>query len=727
MKILHVTKKYPNALGGDAVVVSNLEKQQVARGHKVTILTSNCDEIKNNKNVYKFGLKDTPAALDNITPKRLISLMMLFFKAYKVFKIERPDVIHTHSIDMAFFISFAARHYHIPIVHTFHTVTFNAPHQSVLRRKTELLLLRGTKPRKIFILNPADIQDFNKAGFSNAVYIPNGINVEDWETKNQSKKNGKFTFIAVGRLEEEKGLKYLIEAAAKLRESRNDFQVQIIGGGSLHDNLEKQINNFNLNDTVFLLGRRSPKELKILYAKANVFVLSSLWEEMPLTLLEAWAAGLPTIATKVGSIPHIAQNISILITPANSMELSSIMDKIANDSGLQKRLVKASNNVLADYSWININNTVTSEYKNVTQKQIVQVSAYYPPHIGGVEKVVESLANAQRKKGFEVCVITTNQGMKKGCAYEDSLPVYRLKSFEVAHTPIPLGLIKQMYSINNDSIIHIHAAQVIIPELAFTAAKLRKLPIVIHVHADVGPSGLFGKLLPIYKKIILGFMLRHSDHIVVLNKTYKNIFIEKYHLKSDHISIVPNGVDDRFFNNTDKPSHNGPTKILFVGRLSTEKNIPMIIDAVRKTKVPIQLDIVGDGPLLAALKRQIRNIKNQKIVFHGRKTSEELIKFYRNTDALIIASDYEGQPTVIMEAMASGTPVIGVNVIGIKETIGKDGILVDKNVKELAQAITKISSDPTLRAELANKARIRAKTFAWAPSLIKIEKIYSKL
>ena len=80
MKILHITKKYTNALGGDAVVVSNLERQQLAQGHEIVVLTSNCDEIIDDERHYKFGLLDTSAALDNISLRRLASLGALFFQ-----------------------------------------------------------------------------------------------------------------------------------------------------------------------------------------------------------------------------------------------------------------------------------------------------------------------------------------------------------------------------------------------------------------------------------------------------------------------------------------------------------------------------------------------------------------------------------------------------------------------------------------------------------------------
>ena len=100
MKILHLTKKYPDALGGDAVVVSNLEKEQTKIGHEVFILTSNCPEIKEKENVFKFGLKDISLNLDRITIRRVISLIILLFLGFKYLRRLKPDVIHAHSADL---------------------------------------------------------------------------------------------------------------------------------------------------------------------------------------------------------------------------------------------------------------------------------------------------------------------------------------------------------------------------------------------------------------------------------------------------------------------------------------------------------------------------------------------------------------------------------------------------------------------------------------------------
>ncbi len=124
MRILQVTKKYPNALGGDAIVTFNLEKQQMKLGHEVFILTTNCDEIIDKPNVIKFGLKDLAQNWDFVTFKRLFSSLILFFLSFSLIKKIRPDVVHSHSVDLGFILSFICKLYKIPIINQCHGVFF---------------------------------------------------------------------------------------------------------------------------------------------------------------------------------------------------------------------------------------------------------------------------------------------------------------------------------------------------------------------------------------------------------------------------------------------------------------------------------------------------------------------------------------------------------------------------------------------------------------------------
>src|SRR3989337_1473825 len=118
MKILHVTKKYPDIRGGDSTVVAGLEKYQKKMGHKVYILTSNCSEIRQSLTVTKYALKIDSLNLDRINLNRIISLFILFFYSFFYLKKIKPDIVHSHSPDLGFILSFPCKVYKIPIINT---------------------------------------------------------------------------------------------------------------------------------------------------------------------------------------------------------------------------------------------------------------------------------------------------------------------------------------------------------------------------------------------------------------------------------------------------------------------------------------------------------------------------------------------------------------------------------------------------------------------------------
>ncbi|MBF0897808.1 MAG: glycosyltransferase, partial [Campylobacter concisus] len=127
--------------------------------------------------------------------------------------------------------------------------------------------------------------------------LPNGIDVSRYSI--DKKKNNRFTFISIGRLEEVKNHKDIIRIAYEMK-GRFDFELQIVGDGILRCELQKLIDELELNDNVKLLGFR--KDIPLLLNQAHCFLLPSLWEGMPIVLLEAAASCLPIISTPVGGI-----------------------------------------------------------------------------------------------------------------------------------------------------------------------------------------------------------------------------------------------------------------------------------------------------------------------------------------------------------------------------------------------------------------------------------------
>jgi len=368
MKIVHVSKKYPQALGGDAVVVSNLRKQQEAAGHDVVVVTSNCDEIANGPHVYKFGLRDTPAQLDAITPRRIISLVLLFFRIFAILRRERPDVIHTHSIDMAFMVSLAARIYDIPTVHTFHIVTFYDTHQSVLRRKTELWLARRAKLHAATVPNAYDVEKLQEAGLGQTVLLPNGVDLPFWEKYTPTEVSEDFTFTTVGRLEQQKGYDHLVRAASLLAHSLPvAFKVIIAGDGSQKAYLQELIQQQNVENVVTLAGSKRPEEVRALFAQADAAVFPSLYETTPVTVLEAWAASVPVIVSSVGILRDVAVSFdaAYVVVPGDDEALAEAMSQCITNNQARQTIAAKGHEEATQYAWPHIAQTAEGIYRSV--------------------------------------------------------------------------------------------------------------------------------------------------------------------------------------------------------------------------------------------------------------------------------------------------------------------------------------------------------------------------
>lgn len=366
MKILHATKKYPALLGGDAVVVSNLERLQVEGGAEVIILTSNCAEIPRRAGIYRFGFRDKPESLDRISVKRLLSLLLLVLQAFRLLHRERPDVIHTHSVDMAFAVSLAARFYRVPIVHTFHIVASHDEAQGVFRNRVELSLAKRAHPSLVTALNVHDLEHLKRAGL-HAVLLPNGLDMSVWQpiAQRPDRDGARFGVLSVGRLEKQKDFALLIKAASLLSD---DVDIRIVGEGSLRPDLQRLIAETGVGDRVQLMGRKSVSEIRELFPDIDVVVICSLYEAMPLALLEGWASGRPVITTEVGMVqPNTdgqARGVH-LITDRDPATLAAAIRRLQGDATYRNELVQAGFAEVRQYDWQSVYTLLTGHYNEV--------------------------------------------------------------------------------------------------------------------------------------------------------------------------------------------------------------------------------------------------------------------------------------------------------------------------------------------------------------------------
>lgn len=360
---------------------------------------------------------------------------------------------------------------------------------------------------------------------------------------------------------------------------------------------------------------------------------------------------------------------------------------------------------------------------------IVQVSSYYPPHLGGQEQRVRDLSERLAKKGHQVEVFTSDVGCPKDKQLKSTknLKIHYLPAKEIAHTPIIPSLYNELMKIPQDSIVHVHVAQAYVPEVVYKVCKKRKIPYIAHVRVDSKPSSFIGKIfLPFYKRIILKKFLKKSNKIITLTKDYKDLIIEKYLIEKNKIKVIPNGFQKSLLVKNKK--NNLINHLLYVGRISRDKNLPLLLNSLVISKYKFILDIVGDGELFEETKRLAKEKGLTNVIFHGRKEGKELINLYKNADIFISTTRQESFGTVYLEAMASALPIITSNVLGVRNVVknGYSGILCKQTPEAFAEAIEKLIKNPKLREKLARNGLKEVKKYSWDKIVEQTERIYKE-
>jgi len=182
--------------------------------------------------------------------------------------------------------------------------------------------------------------------------IPNGIDVDRWRGAGGGLRGGgRCRILYVGRLAPEKGVCVLLEAFAALKEGL--AILTIVGTGESNDELKLQAEKLNLGDRVHFRGFVADEDLPAVYADADLLVMPSLSEGLPLVLLEAIASGLPVIGSAVGGIPDVIQNgINGLIVPPNdSRALSSAINELAGNRQILSSMSSEARQSAQLYDW----------------------------------------------------------------------------------------------------------------------------------------------------------------------------------------------------------------------------------------------------------------------------------------------------------------------------------------------------------------------------------------
>ncbi len=326
-KIIYIVTK--SNWGGAQKYVYDLATFFDKDGFDVIVVLGGNDELKKKceeKNIRVISLTQL---------SRDISIkdeLKVFFSLLKIFRKEKPDVVHLNSSKIGGLGSLAGRIANVKkIIFTAHGWAFNEDRnwvqKLIIKFLSWLTVLFSHKTITVAKREKEQMVDFPFVS-SKISIIYNAVKPVDFMEKEEARKKllGEYKegFVWVGTIAElhkNKGLKYAIDAIGLLKEEEKKVIFVIISDGEEKENLEKIINQKNLNDRVFLVGKYD-EAAKLLKA-FDMFLLPSIKEGLPYVLLEAGLAKLPVIATNVGGISEIIKNMEtgMVIRPKNSKEI----------------------------------------------------------------------------------------------------------------------------------------------------------------------------------------------------------------------------------------------------------------------------------------------------------------------------------------------------------------------------------------------------------------------
>jgi glycosyltransferase involved in cell wall biosynthesis len=198
------------------------------------------------------------------------------------------------------------------------------------------------------------------------------------------------------------------------------------------------------------------------------------------------------------------------------------------------------------------------------------------------------------------------------------------------------------------------------------------------------------------------------DFIIAVSDRTKHELVHAIGIPPSMITVIRSGIPERFLK-LPLHEHDGPTRVLFVGSLSAEKDPIAAITAfgIAADEADLQLAIVGDGPLLEATEAAVaaRHLGG-RVEFVGSVADIEPHLVW--ADALLLTSQTEGLPGVLIEAAAAGLPAVAYGVGAVDEVIehGSSGIIVrDRTVDSAARALITLARDRGLRRRLGERAR----------------------
>lgn len=275
----------------------------------------------------------------DIENKNPINIIKNIKSIKRILKEENITIVHSHHRMAALYANLCCNNRIIKIANA-HNTFYNRRFLTKLAYRNTQIIAVGEQVKK----NLTEYFKIEKKCVNvihNAIKSFNKKIVVD-ETIKKLKEDGNIVVANVGRLSEQKGMEYYIKACTLLKEKCKKVKYLIVGSGEDEDKLKKLVYENKMEDYIYFLGFRA--DIQNILSQVDFVVLSSLWEGLPLTPIEAFSVGKTIVATNVDGTPEIVINDKngLLVEPKDFDGLAESMMLLIKNDKIRRRLEKCA-------------------------------------------------------------------------------------------------------------------------------------------------------------------------------------------------------------------------------------------------------------------------------------------------------------------------------------------------------------------------------------------------
>jgi len=359
----------PKWLAGTEIASNYIAKYLAVRGHEVHVITQRDPGLPRNEYVEGFYIHRI-----GIPNLKVGDLTLFTLDLCILLKKIQPHIIHAQSIPMGLPCLICKKLLKIPFVVMGQgsDVYGYWPYKSLISR----LVLKNADA--VIALTEDMKKQMLKMHSREIFIIPNGVEIETFSaiTREEARRTlgidtHEKILLYVGRLYPVKGVRYLVKAMDIIRNYYKDnVKLIIVGDGEQRNYLLQLTRKLNLENYIIFVGKVPHRKIPIYLKAADVFVLPSLREGFGMVILEAMAAGLPVVATRVGVVPEIIKDYEngFVVEPMSSHQIAEKMLLLLKDEKLREKMSKNNIEKAKEFSWEKVTQTLERLYLTLLKR-----------------------------------------------------------------------------------------------------------------------------------------------------------------------------------------------------------------------------------------------------------------------------------------------------------------------------------------------------------------------